>query len=169
VVEWVIVVNFFHDFILILGNSFFVGLIASDLIWKHLLFLLISQLLHLVVDILLHLAVVNVEEVVSSLHSSVSSLLWMTEIEIALRIVEERVLATLQKLTSGEVTLWARDLLTDQALDVMLLTTFDSIHLHLKALHTSHSMLALIGGLPSSMQFIVLKVEVLPLAHGVLQ
>ena len=120
-------------------------------------------------NILFHLFVVDVEKVVSGLHSSESLLLWMAEIEIALSIIEERMLAVLQEFATSEITFWAHNFLADQALHVMLLTTIDWLHLHLKALHASHSVLALIGSLPSSMQFMMLKVEVITSADRVLQ
>jgi hypothetical protein len=51
----------------------------------------------------------------------------------------------------------------------MLLATFNSFHFHLEALHTSHSVLAFESSLPSSMDFLMLKVEVFTLADGILQ
>lgn len=168
-IKWIVVFDFFHDLIIVLVDPLSLGHVAGNLVRHHFRLLFFRQLPHLVVHVLFHFAAVMVEEVVSCLHSSESLLLWMAEIEVALSIIEERVLAVAKELATSEVTLWAHNFLTDQALHVMFLTTFDSLHFHLEAVHSSHSVLALISSLPSTMQFVMLKVEVFASTDRVLQ
>ena len=150
-IEWVVVLDVLHDLIVFLVDPLSGGHVAGNLVRHHFSLLFFSQLLHRVVHVLFHFAVVMIEEVVSSLHGSESLLLWMAEIEVALTIIEEIVLSVTEELATSEVTLWGHNFLTDQALNVMFLTTFDSLHFHLKAIHASHSMFAFISSLPSSM------------------
>lgn len=168
-VEWIIVLDIVHDFIVILDDVISGLLVSNNLVRLHLISLLLSQLLHFILDVLLHFAMVSIEEVIIGLHGSDSFLLGMAEIEITFTIIEERMLVILQEFTAGEVTFNARDLLTDQALNMMLLSALDLLHFELETLHASHSMFAFVSSLPSSMHFLVLKIEAFSLTDRVFQ
>jgi len=79
------------------------------------------------------------------------------------------VLTVLEKFTTSEVALLTYDLLTNQALDLVLFSSFNTFHFELKAFHASHSMLALISSLPSAMELLMLEFEAIALTNCVFE